>query len=114
MVTSTPFVWTHANKGSAPSTAMVITLEGPLSNPIIRNQNNDVWLQYLGTIASGEAVVLDTRYFTCLQGDENMISIVKHGGDAYWMILEAGNNSMELESDTIGGRVKLEYYPAFY
>jgi hypothetical protein len=114
MVTSTPFVWTHANEGSAPSTAMVITLEGPLSNPIIRNQNNDVWLQYLGTIASGEAVVLDTRYFTCLQGDENMISIVKHGGDAYWMILEAGNNSMELETDTIGGRVTLEYYPAFY
>ena len=91
-----------------------MTLEGPLSNSILKNQNNGVWLQYLGTIASGETVVLDTRYFTCLQGDENMISIVKHGGDAYWMILEAGNNSIEFETDTIGGRVTLEYYPAFY
>ena len=114
MVTSSPFSWTHVNDGSAPVTAMIITLEGPLSNPILKNQNNGVWLQYLGTIVSGETVVLDTRYFTCLQGDENMISIVKHGGDAYWMILESGNNSIELETDTIGGRVTLEYYPAFY
>ena len=114
MVTSTPFIWTHTNEGSAPSTAMVITLEGPLSNPIIRNQNNGVWLQYLGAIASGESVVIDTKFYTCLQGDENRISIVKHGGDAYWMILNAGNNSMELESDTAGGRVTLEYYPAYY
>ena len=114
MVTSTPFIWTHTNEGSAPSTAMVITLEGPLSNPIIRNQNNGVWLQYLGAIASGESVVIDTKFYTCLQGDENRISIVKHGGDAYWMILNAGNNSMELESDTTGGRVTLEYYPAYY
>jgi Phage tail protein. len=114
MVTSSPFAWTHANEGSAPITAMVITLEGPLSNPIIRNQNNGIWLQYLGTIASGESVVLDTKYYTCLRGTTNMISIVKHGGDAYWMILEAGNNNMELETDTIGGRITFEYYPAFY
>ena len=114
MVTSTPFVWAHANEGSAPSTAMVITLEGPLNNPILRNQSNGVWLQYLGTIASGESVVIDTKFYTCLQGDENMISIVKHGGDAYWMILGAGSNSIEIETDTIGGRVTLEYYPAYY
>jgi len=114
MITSNPFEWTHANEGSAPATAMVITLEGPLSNPIIKNQNNGVWIQYLGTIASGESVVLDTKYYTCLQGDSNLISIVRHGGDSYWMILEAGNNIMELKTDTIGGRISLEYYPAFY
>lgn len=113
-VSVSPLIWTHINEGSAPATAMIITLEGPLSNPVLKNRNKDVWIQYVGTIASGQSVVLDTKYFTCLQGDENMISIVKHGGDAYWMILEAGNNSMELETETTGGRVKLEYYPAFY
>ena len=113
-ITATPFSWTHANAGSAPATQMVITLAGPLSNPILRNHNNGVWIQYLGTILSGEAVVLDTRYFTCVQGEDNMISIVKHGGDAYWMILDAGNNSMALETDTTGGSVTLDYTPAFY
>lgn len=66
---------------------MVITLGGPLSNPVLKNRNNGVWIQYVGTIANGESVIFDTKYFTCLQGDENRISIVKHGGDAYWMIL---------------------------
>jgi hypothetical protein len=113
-VTTSPLIWTHVNEGTAPATAMVITLEGPLSNPVLRNRNNGIWIQYLGTILSGESVVLDTKHFTCLQGDENMISIVKHGGDAYWMILDAGDNSMELETDTIGGSVIVEYYPAFY
>ena len=30
------------------------------------------------------------------------------------MILDTGNNSMELETDTIGGKVTLSYYPAFF
>ena len=111
---TSPRIWTHANEGSAPATDMVITLEGPLSNPVLRNRNNGVWIQYVGTIASGQVVVLDTKYFTCMQGEDNMISIVKHGGDAYWMILDAGVNSMELETDTIGGKVTLSYYPAFF
>ena len=113
-VASSPLVWTHANAGSAPATQMVITLEGPLSNPVLRNRNNGVWIQYLGTIASGKAVMLDTRHFTCMQGEDNMISIVKHGGDTYWMILDAGVNSMELATDTIGGKVTLSYYPAYF
>ena len=113
-ISSSPFVWLHANMGSAPTTAMVITMEGPLSNPILRNRNNGIWIQYVGTIASGQSVVLDTKHFTCLQGEGNMISIVKHGGDAYWMILDAGSNSMELETDVIGGKITLSYYPAYF
>jgi hypothetical protein len=113
-ISTSPVIWTHANDGSAPATAMVITLEGPLSNPILKNRNNGIWIQYVGTIASGKVVVLDTKYYTCLQGDQNMISIVKHGGDAYWMILDAGDNNLELETDTIGGRITLSYYPAFF
>ena len=111
---ASPLAWTHVNAGSAPATSTVITLEGPLSNPILRNRNNGVWIQYVGTILSGESVVLDTKHFTCLQGDQHMISIVKHGGDAYWMILDAGTNSMEIETETTGGNVTLAYFPAFY
>jgi len=113
-ISASPFTWTHVNAGTAPATNMVIKLEGPLSNPILRNQGAGVWIQFLGTILSGESVILDAKYYTCLQGDQNMISIVKHGGDAYWMILDASDNSMELESETTGGSVTIQYYPAFY
>ena len=111
---TSPLIWTHTNDGTAPATDMVITLEGPLSNPVLRNRNNDVWIQYDGTIPDGKSVILDTKHFTCIQGADNMISIVKHGGDAYWMILDAGDNSIELETDTIGGKITLSYYPAFF
>ena len=113
-VSASPIVWTHINTGSAPATSMVITLEGPLSNPILRNRNNGVWIQYVGTILSGESVVLDTKHYTCMQDEDNMISIVRHGGDAYWMILDAGDNSMELETEMIGGTVTIEYYPVYF
>ena len=113
-VVSSPITWTHVNAGTAPTTSMVITLEGPLSNPVLKNSSTGVWIQYVGTILSGESVVLDTKHYTCLQGEDNMISIVKHGGDAYWMILDAGNNNLELETDVIGGRVTIEYYPAYF
>ena len=113
-IVSSPFTWTHVNAGSAPATSMVITMEGPLSNPVLKNSSTGVWIQYVGTILSEESVVLDTKHYTCLQGEDNMISIVKHGGDANWMILDAGNNSLELETDVIGGRVTIEYYPAYF
>ena len=114
MVSTSPHIWTHTNDGSAPATDMVITLEGPLSNPVLRNRNNNVWIQYVGTIPDGKSVVLDTKHFTCQQDEDSMISIVKHGGDAYWMILDAADNSMELETDVIGGKISLSYYPAFF
>lgn len=37
--------------------------------------------------------------------DNMILNRRKHGGDAYWMILDAGDNSMELETDKIGGKV---------
>ena len=113
-VVSSPITWTHLNTGSAPATNMVITLVGPLSNPVLRNKNSGIWIQYIGTILSGESVVLDTKHYTCMQDEDNMISIVKHGGDAYWMILDAGDNSMELETEMIGGTVTIEYYPVYF
>lgn len=106
--------WTHVNQGSAPAKDLVITLEGPLSNPILKNSSTGIWIQYVGTILSGESVVLDTKHYTCMQDENNMISIVKHGGDACWMILNAGNNNMEFATDTVGGRVAIEYYPAYF
>lgn len=56
---------------------MVITLEGPLSNPVLKNSKTWRVDQYVGTILSGEYVVLDTKHFTCMQDENNMISIVK-------------------------------------
>lgn len=106
--------WSHAYAGTAPCTAMQITFTGPLSSPKITNETNAVWLQYLGKIAVGETVILDTKYFKCTKGVNNMISAIRHGGDAYWMTFEYGANSMKLETGTTGGSAKIAYYPAYF
>lgn len=106
--------WNHAYAGSAPCTAMKITFTGPLNNPLLTNKNSGIWLQYLGILANGESAVIDTKYFKCKTGTDNMISAIKHGGDAYWMTFENGTNAMKLETATTGGSVKIEYYPAYF
>jgi hypothetical protein len=106
--------WMHSYIGSAPCTDVVITFTGPLANPKIENLNNGIWLQYLGSIANGETVVLNTADFTCIKGSTNMIPAVKHGGDSYWITLLSGSNSMKATTDTTGGSIKIEYYPAYF
>lgn len=106
--------WTVTNDGTAPITDMIITLEGPLGSPRIENTASDIWVQYQGVIATGETVVMNTNDFTCLKGTENHISGIKHGGDAYWMTLEPGENSLEITVQDTGGSITIEYYPAYF
>jgi len=108
------YEWNHINLGTAPVTDTVITLTGPLESPKLENLANGIWLQYQGSIGAGENVVINTENFSCLKGDLNLVSAVKHGGDAYWLIFESGTNQMKLTSNVAGGTIKIEYYPAYF
>lgn len=111
---STEVAWTHSNPGTAPVTKAVITLNGPLDSPRLENLDNEIWLKYQGAIAAGETVVINTADFTCEKDGVNMISAIKHGGDAYWLTLEPGDNSMEVTTQETGGSIEIEYYPAYF
>ena len=114
IISSTEESWTHNNPGTAPVTAAIITLEGPLDSPQLKNANNNIWLKYQGAIEEGETVTINTKDFTCEKDGENYISAIKHGGDAYWLTLEPGNNSLELTTQVTGGSIEIEYYPAYF
>ena len=114
IVSSSPLEWIHENPGTAVAIGLEIVLSGPLQNPLLRNRSNDVWLQYLAPIAADETVVIDTKAFTCVAGDENRMTALRHGGDAYWMVLQAGQNLLRLESDVAGGSVTLRYSLVYY
>lgn len=112
-ITSMTQEWSHNNPGNAPTTDAIITLSGPMESPKLECLGTAVWLQYQGSIASGESVVVNTEDFKCTKGSTNMLSAIKHGGDAYWLILESGYNQLRI-SGALGGSVKLEYYPAYF
>lgn len=44
----------------------------------------------------------------------NLISAIKHGGDANWLFLDAGDNHLTLTSGCVGGSCQLLYYPAYF
>ncbi len=108
------FSWTLGNSGTAQVTSATITLTGPLDSPKLENLNTGVFLQYQGSIGLGESVVINTKDFTCTKDGTNMISAIRHGGDAYWLIIEVGNNSMKMTTGVTGGSCRIEYYPPYF
>jgi phage-related protein len=93
---------------------MTITMTGPLVNPKLENKTNDIWLQYLGTLVTGESLVIKTADYSVTKADQNMIPAFRHGGDASWFILEPGANELELTTDGAGGSITIAYKPAYY
>lgn len=112
-ISSDSYEWSHSNEGTAPITDVTITLSGPMESPKLECLGSNVWLQFQGSIGSGESVLINAGDFTCNKGSSNMISAIKHGGDAQWFILESGYNQLRI-SGASGGSVKLEYYPAYF
>lgn len=113
-ITEAQTTFAHQNMGNAPALKHLITLTGPLANPVIENLSNGVWLQYLGVINNGETVIIDTENFNCFKGSLNVISALKHAGDINWLILEPGQNNIKIISETVGGSVQIEYYPPYF
>lgn len=58
--------------------------------------------------------MLNTRDFSRIKEGENVITTVKHGGDAYWMVFESGTNNMKLTTETTGGTVEFRYHPSYF
>lgn len=114
-LTVTPYSWTHNNPGSAIAKKMEIILTGSLQEPKIENTTAGVWLQYNGTIASGETVTIDTKNFTIMKGTENMIAGMTHYGSQEWFMLYSGANSMKVTCNgTPDGSVELKYYAPYF
>lgn len=113
-ITSSSQTETISNTGTAPTTKAVITMNGPMDSPKITNLENDIWLQYQGSINSGESVIINTNDFTCTKGGENYIAALAHGGDPRWLILEAGYNQLEIEAGATGGNLEIQFYPAYF
>jgi len=108
------FAWVHTNPGTAPATKISLVLTGPLESPKLECLETGTWVQYQGNIALGETVTIDVSDFTCEKDGLNMISAVKHAGDANWLMLSAGDNHLILTSSVTGGSCQILYYPAYF
>jgi phage-related protein len=108
--------WTHSNPGTAPNMKAEITFTGPLTSPKILNNTTGVWVQYNGTINTGDTVIIDCANFTCMLEGETALTSFRHGGDMNWFPIEPGDNNMVLTctGSSAGSAASISYYPAYF
>jgi hypothetical protein len=82
-----------------PSTlnAFTVTLNGPLTNPLITNSTNGVSVALQASVASGSSVTVDILNRTAMASSGlNLIAYITHAGARQWLMLTPGVNNLEL------------------
>jgi hypothetical protein len=110
-VSASPTDFTVNNGGTVKDKSAVITFHGPLENPKLENLTNGIWVGLNDTLGAADEVAVDVEEFTA--DPEADIGNVEHSGDTYFMVLEPGDNSMRLTTDTTGGWVKVAFYAPY-
>lgn len=112
---------TITNPGTAPATAAVITLNGPLTNPQLVNSTYDPEVLVLAGIVldTDQVLTIDTGQFTAVltdpdDGDSNVIGAITHSGARHWLQLAPGDNEVELTSDAGTGNVAVAFTPPYW
>lgn len=96
---------THQNEGS------ILTLQGPLTDPILTLDG--VWVKYTGAIAGGSTLVIDCGAFTALLDGVDVSGNITHSGALCWLPIPAGACTLTMESSTTGGTVQVDFYPVY-
>lgn len=78
--------------GTAPVDDSIISITGPISNPRVTCPASGSWVQYTGTVPSGQTLVIDTGAATAKIGNNSVLSLVTHGGTARFMVIPPRNS----------------------
>jgi hypothetical protein len=88
------------NGGNRPSPA-VITIPGPVTNPIIYNDTTSNVLQFQIDVAGGDSLVIDLAYRTVkLNGSVSRRATLLAPD---WFLLQPGDNFLRYRANTVGG-----------
>lgn len=90
------------------------TIEGPITNPRILNQRNDIYVEFLGTVGDGETLIIDTGKYTALLDAVNVIGSIRHSGARQWMVIEPGENDIRVTGSSVStGSLEYEFEPPY-
>lgn len=84
----------------------LVEFTGPLTNPRLTNTtaSPDIWVQYTGSIPSGQTIKLDIGRFTAvlLSDLTNRIKYISNAGSRWWMEFPQGTSSLTLTGSGAG------------
>jgi hypothetical protein len=89
--------------------AIGLYVNGPRDNVKIRNTSLDVQVEYPLDLSSGDTLTIDVKQFNAVTDPANAspwnsTGRIRHAGDAHWMLLQPGINTLVVSSSSgIGG-----------
>lgn len=103
------------NTGTVEERDPIITLVGPLNNPVLTNTTNSHSLTYGGSIAGTVTIqTATTGEYTAVNGTTNVIGNITHSGSGALMVLDPGTNVFSItNSGGTTGSVKISFYPPY-
>ncbi len=104
------------NPGSHRSTTAVITITGPLGDPVLTI--GSAWLRYEGAIGAGSALMIDCRAFTALLDGVDVSANITHGGEPCWLAIPAGASTLVVAAGrpddmAVTQTVAVDWWPAY-
>lgn len=96
------------------STYPTITLNGPLTNPQVKNLTSGEFIKLNLTINSGNQVVIDVENKTIVLNGTTNVLYTKSAGSSWWQLLN-GNNTIRLSTSIAGegGNGLMEWYEVY-
>jgi hypothetical protein len=114
---NTPVTVTNPGHETAAHNNLEIDFIGPLTNPRLTNAtpSPDVWVQFTGTVSSGQTLRLSVPNFTATRVSDsaNLIAGISHSGTRYWMALQPSSNLLTLTASSGSGSAQLRYRPPY-
>lgn len=94
--------------------AVRFTVDGPRKNVKIRNSTLNVDVEYHGDLNTGDNVNISVKDFTSVTDPSGMdpfrsVGSIRHSGDPFWFLLQDGDNTVVVSSDTGIGPVTMAY-----
>jgi hypothetical protein len=99
------------NAGTYQNERAILTLTGPLADPILTIDG--VWVKYTGAVGGAETLVIDCGAFTAMLDSVDVSGNITHGGALCWLPVPAGSSTLTIESGTTGGTVQVQFSPAY-
>lgn len=105
-------------EGDARTNNIQLTINGSRVNPKVRNSLLDVDVEYFGSLSSGDSVEIDVKAYTAVVdpatgANFNGIGAIRHSGNNSWLLLEPGDNTIVLSSDSGTGAVVMTHRAAW-
>ncbi len=111
-ITGSPQSITVTNAGSRRSEKALFTITGAITNP--RLTIGSYWVQYTGTVASGQTLTIDCSTFTATLGGADVSGEITHEGGVVWLPIPSGANTMVVTGSGIGGATVTAAFTAAY